>query len=79
MYTFMKTKQKASDPPEWVKERDGHETYIRQYHEKEGILLEKGKSDSGHIQMAKLCLDPMDKGPLADATCPQAFPQEGPR
>ena len=48
MYTFMKTKQKASGPPEWVKEKDGHERYIRKYHKKEGILLEKGKIESGH-------------------------------
>ena len=27
--------------------------------------------------MAKLCLDPREKGLLADMTCPQAFPQEG--
>ena len=48
MYTFMRIKQKASGPPEWVKERDGHERYIGKYHEKVGILLEESKSESGH-------------------------------
>ena len=36
MYTFTKTGQEASGPPEWVKERDAHERYIRKDHEKEG-------------------------------------------
>ena len=38
--TFLKVKQEASGSPKWCVDEESKEMYIREYHEKEGILLD---------------------------------------
>ena len=57
--TFLKFKQEASDPPDWVKTPDDIQEYIDWYFEKEGVSLdgEKIKKNPGLRALAKLCLN----------------------
>jgi len=41
--TFLKMKQEASGWPLWCKTEEDKQMYIKQYYEKEGILLDYGK------------------------------------
>ena len=41
---FLKFKQEASGPPDWIKTEDDVMTYIDQYFEKEGVSLELGRT-----------------------------------
>ena len=38
--TFLKFKQEASGPPDWIKKYDDMSKYIGQYMEKEGVSLD---------------------------------------
>ena len=57
--TFLKFKQEASDPPDWVKTPDDIQEYIDWYFEKEGVSLdgEKIEKNPGLRALAKLCLN----------------------
>ena len=57
--TFLKFKQEASGPPDWVKTPDDAQEYIDRYFEKEGVSLdgEKIEKNPGLRALAKLCLN----------------------
>ena len=57
--SFLKLKQEASGWPLWCKNDQDKELYIKNYHEKEGILLEAHKinKNPGLRSLAKLCLN----------------------
>ena len=57
--TFLKFKQEASGPPDWVKTPDDVQEYINRYFEKEGVSLdgEKIEKNPGLRALAKLCLN----------------------
>ena len=57
--TFLKFKQEASGPPDWVKTPDDVQEYIDRYFEKEGVSLdgEKIEKNPGLRALAKLCLN----------------------
>jgi hypothetical protein len=57
--TFLKMKQEASDWPEWCQNENNRWRYIRDYHEKEGILLAYNdiKKNPGLRALAKLMLN----------------------
>ena len=56
---FLKIKQEASGWPDWVKTEEDKQKYIKDYHEKQGILLEYDKIiyNAGRRAIAKLCLN----------------------
>ena len=57
--TFLKYKQEASGPPDWIQTPDDTQKYIDQYFEKEGVRLvgEKIEKNPGLRALAKLCLN----------------------
>ncbi|MET0103898.1 MAG: DNA polymerase, partial [Sedimenticola sp.] len=57
--TFLKFKQEASGPPEWIQSQQDLLTYIQQYFEKEGVSMdaEKIAKNPGLRALAKLCLN----------------------
>ena len=57
--TFLKFKQEASGPPDWVKTPDDVQEYIDGYFEKEGVSLDREKIEKnpGLRALAKLCLN----------------------
>ena len=57
--TFLKFKQEASGPPDWVKTPDDAQDHIDRYFEKEGVSLdgEKIEKNPGLRALAKLCLN----------------------
>ena len=57
--TFLKVKQEASGWPDWCKTEADQLQYIKQYHEKEGILLDCNKIEKnpGLRSLAKLMLN----------------------
>ena len=57
--TFLKFKQEASGPPDWVKTPDDVQEYIDRYFEKEGVSLDREKIEKnpGFRALAKLCLN----------------------
>ena len=46
--TFLKMKQEASGWPEWCQSENDKWRYIRDYHEKEGILLDYNNIKNNH-------------------------------
>eukprot|EP00854_Cymbomonas_tetramitiformis_P033431 gene33431-42894_t len=56
---FLKIKQEASGYHKWVKTEEDKDTYIRNYYEKEGILLDKSKikKNPGKRAVAKMYLN----------------------
>jgi hypothetical protein len=56
--TFLKMKQEAGGWPEWCQNENDRWSYIRNYHEKEGILLDYNniKRNPGLRPLAKLML-----------------------
>jgi len=56
---FLKIKQEASGYPDWCKNDEDRETYIRQYDERQGIKLDPTKIEKnpGLRAIAKLCLN----------------------
>ncbi|XP_070556487.1 uncharacterized protein [Ptychodera flava] len=59
--TFLKLKQESSGWPSWCQTEDDQDRYIREYHEREGILLDKTKihRNPGQRALAKLMLNSM--------------------
>ncbi|XP_070550711.1 uncharacterized protein [Ptychodera flava] len=59
--TFFKLKQESSGWPSWCQTEDDQDRYIREYHEREGILLDKTKihRNPGQRALAKLMLNSM--------------------
>ena len=57
--TFLKYKQEASGPPDWIKTPEDAKEYIDRYFEKEVVSLdeEKIKRNPGMRALAKLCLN----------------------
>ena len=57
--TFLKYKQEASGPPDWIKTPEDAKEYIHRYFEKEGVSLdgEKIEKNPGMRALAKLCLN----------------------
>ncbi len=57
--TFLKFKQEASGPPDWIKTTGDEDKYIRDYLEKEGVTLNKENinKNPGLRALAKLCLN----------------------
>ena len=57
--TFLKMKQEASGWPEWCQNENDRWSYIRDYHEKEGILLDYNniKKNPGLRALAKVMLN----------------------
>ena len=57
--TFLKYKQEASGPPNWIKTPEDAKEYIDRYFEKEGVSLdgEKIEKNPGMRALAKLCLN----------------------
>ena len=57
--TFLKFKQEASGPPDWIKTDTDMRRYIQQYFEKEGVSLDwvKIEKNPGLRALAKLCLN----------------------
>ena len=56
---MLKIKQEASGFPSWVQSEEAKELYIKEYNEKEGIMLDKNKiqPNSGLKALAKLLLN----------------------
>ncbi|XP_070548560.1 uncharacterized protein [Ptychodera flava] len=59
--TFLKLKQESSGWPSWCQMEDDQDRYICEYHEREGILLDKTKinRNPGQRALAKLMLNSM--------------------
>ena len=57
--TFLKIKQQASGWPDWVQTEEDKKRYVRDYHDREGILLDPTKIEKNGAlrQLAKLCLN----------------------
>ncbi len=57
--TFLKFKQEASGPPDWIKTIEDEDRYTRDYFEKEGVPLnrENIRKNPGLRALAKLCLN----------------------
>ena len=57
--TFLKLKQESSGFPSWCSKPEDVETYVREYYEREGILLDKSKIEKnpGLRALAKLMLN----------------------
>ena len=57
--TFLKFKQEASGWPDWCKTDEDRSKYVREYDEKEGVVLEPDniKKNPGLRALAKLCLN----------------------
>ena len=57
--TFLKFKQEASGPPDWVKTKQDMTKYMEDYHKKEGVLLDQNSivKNPGKRALAKLCLN----------------------
>ena len=57
--TFLKIKQEASGPPDWIKSDADSVKYVEEYFEKEGISLDKCsiKKNPGLRALSKLCLN----------------------
>ena len=56
--TFLKMKQEASGWPEWCQNENDRWNYIRDYHEKEGILLDYNNIKNPALRaLAKLMLN----------------------
>ncbi len=57
--TFLKFKQEASGPPDWIQNNLDMSTYLKQYLEKEGVSLnrENISKNPGLRALAKLCLN----------------------
>ena len=56
---FLKYKQEASGPPDWIKTTEDAKEYIDRYFEREGVSLdgEKIEKNPGMRALAKLCLN----------------------
>ena len=48
--TFPKMKQEASGWPEWCRSENDRRSYIRDYHEKEGILMDYNNKEESWIE-----------------------------
>ncbi|XP_070560096.1 uncharacterized protein [Ptychodera flava] len=59
--TFLKLKQESSGWPSWCQTEDDQDRYIREYYDREGILLDKTKihRNPGQRALAKLMLNSM--------------------
>ena len=57
--TFLKFKQEARGPPNWIKTKSDMNTYIREYAQKEGVSLNQWNitKNPGLRALAKLCLN----------------------
>ena len=57
--TFLKFKQEASGPPDWIKTKEDMARYLEEYAKKEGVSLDSDKIDknAGLRALAKLCLN----------------------
>ena len=57
--TFLKFKQEASGPPDWIKTESDMNTYIQEYAQKEGVSLIRWNitKNPGLRALAKLCLN----------------------
>ena len=57
--TFLKYKQEASGPPEWIKTKEDMTLYRQQYFEREGVVLDQTHivKNPGLRALAKLCLN----------------------
>ncbi|XP_052760046.1 uncharacterized protein LOC128202914 [Mya arenaria] len=57
--TFLKLKQEANGPPEWIKNEEDTNKYIKDYFEKEGVSLDHEAivKNPGLRALAKLCLN----------------------
>ena len=57
--TFLKFKQEASRPPDWIKTESDMNTYIQEYAQKEGVSLNQANITKNHglRALAKLCLN----------------------
>ena len=57
--TFLKFKQEASGPPDWIKDTQDAEKYIQEYFKKEGGVLNRYsiQKNPGLRALAKLCLN----------------------
>ena len=56
---FLKIKQESSGYPDWVKTEEDKNKYIKNYHDNQGVLMEKEKIEvnPGLRAIAKLCLN----------------------
>lgn len=56
---FLKIKQESSGYPDWVKSEEDKDKYIKNYHDNQGVLMEKDKIEvnPGLRAIAKLCLN----------------------
>ncbi|OOY49400.1 hypothetical protein BOV97_12840 [Solemya velum gill symbiont] len=57
--TFLKIKQEASGPPDWIQSPQDMSKYVRKYFEKEGVTLDSDQitKNPGLRALAKLCLN----------------------
>ena len=54
---FLKIKQEASGWPDWVKNEQDRQKYVKDYFDREGIRLENVEKNPGLRSLAKLCLN----------------------